>query len=144
MKQDPRGPRDFYAPPQSGPKGPDTAWRLVTYALAPLYLALVVGTLLSGYAAVAGELAVKSGQGPKPGWVEPAVQVCFFGSILVGWLLSVAAFLVRRHEKTPILGAFVLLSGLASAGFLALVSLPIAGNPGDSGRSDPEPAGEGL
>lgn len=129
MKQDPRGPRDFYAPPQSAKVGPDTPWRRVTYVLAPLYVLLVAGVFLLGYLVVSGELAASRGHA-SPGsaeWVSSGLSFCFVGAIVIGWLLSIAAFLVRRHEKTPTLAVFVLLSGCLSFGLFALVSLPIDG-----------------
>jgi hypothetical protein len=124
MKQDPRGPRDFYAPPQSPSSWRDSNWHRATRLLALLYLVSAAATLLFVLGVVKGHLPPNTDLASAGFWVGS------LGSAGIGWLLSFTAFMVRLEERTPRLGVFVLLSGLLTCGLFALVSLPVKGDPG--------------
>ncbi len=124
MRRDPRGPRDFYAPPKSPDLPPPSRSRRATRVLALLYVVCVAATVLFCVAAV--ENVVESGRFSRGSWDRDWVELGMRGGLLV-WLLSCAAFQVRREEGAWGLGVFVLASGLLTGGLLALVSLPVAG-----------------
>ena len=94
-----------------------------------LYVVCVAATVLFCVAAV--ENVVESGRFSRGSWDRDWVELGMRGGLLVslglGWLLSCAAFQVRREEGAWGLGVFVLASGLLTGGLLALVSLPVAG-----------------
>jgi len=127
VKQDPRGPRDFYAPPGSPSAPPPSGWSRATRVLALLYVAGAAATILFSVATVESVVGGSSGDAWSREWVEIGMRGGLSASVGFGWLLSFAAFQVRREEGAWALGVFVLGSGLATGGLFALVSLPVAG-----------------